>query len=64
MNQRLRQIHSRNQEILNIIGKVDSVEIHSPTLDDVFLHYAGRNIRESSPEGGWAEKAMNARSKN
>ncbi len=52
------------QEILNIIGKVDSVEIHSPTLDDVFLHYAGRNIRESSPEGGWAEKAMNARSKN
>jgi len=52
------------QEILNIVGKVESVEIRSPTLDDVFLHYAGRNIRESSPEGGWAEKAMNARSKN
>jgi ABC-2 type transport system ATP-binding protein len=48
------------QELLNIIGKVSSVEIHSPTLDDVFLHYTGRKIRESSPEGSWAEKAMHA----
>ncbi|MDD2777804.1 MAG: ATP-binding cassette domain-containing protein [Methanocellales archaeon] len=51
------------QEILGIIGKVDSVEIRTPTLDDVFLHYTGRGIRESSPEGGWAEKAMHMRSK-
>jgi len=50
------------QEILGIIGKVDSVEIRTPTLDDVFLHYTGRGIRESSPEGGWAEKAMHMRS--
>ncbi len=52
------------QEILNIIGKVDSVEIRTPTLDDVFLYYTGRGIRESSPEGGWAEKAMHMRSNN
>ncbi len=51
------------QEILGIIGKVDSVEIRTPTLDDVFLHYTGRGIRESSSEGGWAEKAMHMRSK-
>ena len=52
------------QEILKLVGKVDSVEVRSPTLDDVFLHYTGRGIREGAPEGGWAEKAMNARSKN
>jgi len=50
------------QDILAIIGKVDSVEIRTPTLDDVFLHYTGKGIRESSPEGGWAEKAMHMRS--
>jgi ABC-2 type transport system ATP-binding protein len=51
------------QEILNLIGKVDSVEIRSPTLDDVFLHYTGRAMRESGSEGGWAEKMMNASEK-
>ena len=51
------------QEILGLIGKVDSVEIRTPTLDDVFLHYTGRGIRESTPEGSWAEKAMHMRSK-
>lgn len=51
------------QEILNVIGKIDSVEIRSPTLDDVFLHYTGRDIREDTPEGSWAEKAMNMRTK-
>jgi ABC-2 type transport system ATP-binding protein len=48
------------QEILKAVGKVDSVEIHSPTLDDVFLHYTGRGLREDRPEGSWGEKAMNA----
>ena len=51
------------QEILKAVGKVDSVEIRSPTLDDVFLHYTGRGMREDRPEGSWAEKAMTARSK-
>jgi len=51
------------QEILKVVGKVDSVEIRSPTLDDVFLHYTGRAIREESPEGGWAQRVMNARSR-
>ena len=51
------------QEILKVIGKVESVEIRSPTLDDVFLHYTGRVIRDDSPEGGWAERAMNLESR-
>lgn len=27
-------------------GGVDYVHVHRPTLDDVFLHYTGRQIRE------------------
>jgi ABC-2 type transport system ATP-binding protein len=50
------------QEILKVAGKVDSVEIRSPTLDDVFLHYTGRGMREGTPEGSWVDKAMNVRS--
>jgi ABC-2 type transport system ATP-binding protein len=48
------------QEILKVVGKVDSVEIRSPTLDDVFLHFTGKAIRDNHPEGGWAERVMQA----
>jgi ABC-2 type transport system ATP-binding protein len=42
------------QEILAAVGKVDSVEIRSPTLDDVFMHHTGRGIRdELTNEGSW-----------
>ena len=51
------------QEILKIIGKVTSVEVRSPTLNDVFLHYTGREIRDTAPEGGWAQRIANARSR-
>ncbi len=50
-------------EILQLIGKVDSVEVHIPTLSDVFLYYTGREIREDTPEGGWANRVINFRSK-
>jgi ABC-2 type transport system ATP-binding protein len=48
------------QEVLNRVGQVESVEVRPLTLEDVFLHYTGRAIREGSPEGGWADKAMHA----
>jgi ABC-2 type transport system ATP-binding protein len=51
------------QEILALAGKVDYVEVRSPTLDDVFIKYTGRAIREGSPEGGWAERTMQALSR-
>lgn len=51
------------QEILKVIGKVEAVELRPPTLNDVFLHYTGRGIRETEGEGGWAERAMNYRGK-
>jgi ABC-2 type transport system ATP-binding protein len=49
------------QDILGRVGKVESVEIRPLTLEDVFIHYTGRAIREGAAEGGWAEKAMQAR---
>ncbi|MCX6707172.1 MAG: ATP-binding cassette domain-containing protein [Candidatus Woesearchaeota archaeon] len=42
------------QKILCIAGKVDSVEVHSPDLNDVFLHYTGKEIRDE--EGGSIER--------
>ena len=53
---------SHLQEILSVAGKVKSVEVRSPTLDDVFIHYTGKAIREGPAEGGWGDKVMHARS--
>jgi ABC-2 type transport system ATP-binding protein len=50
------------QEILGMIGQVDSVEVRSPTLNDVFLYYTGREIREESGEGGVMERIAHYRS--
>lgn len=50
------------QEILRRVGEVDFVEVRSATLNDVFLHYTGREIREESGEGGVFERIMRVRS--
>jgi ABC-2 type transport system ATP-binding protein len=50
-------------QILKMIGNVESVELRSPTLNDVFLHYTGKEIREESAEGGWAERVVNYKTK-
>ena len=50
------------QQILSVIGDVESVEMRSPTLNDVFLHYTGREIRENAPEGGFYERVATVRS--
>jgi ABC-2 type transport system ATP-binding protein len=49
------------QEILSMVGEVDSVEVRTPTLNDVFLHYTGREIREESGEGGVYERIARSR---
>jgi ABC-2 type transport system ATP-binding protein len=49
------------QEILSLVGEVGSVEVRSPTLNDVFLNYTGREIREESGEGGVFERIAHAR---
>jgi ABC-2 type transport system ATP-binding protein len=50
------------QEILASVGNVESVELRTPTLNDVFLHYTGHEIREADAEGGFFERAARARS--
>jgi ABC-2 type transport system ATP-binding protein len=59
MNERLLILSVDNASYnLPIILKqidVESVEVTSRTLNDVFLHFTGRNIREQ-PEGGFMER--------
>ncbi len=46
------------QEILKKIGNVESVETRSPTLNDLFLHLTGSEIRDEEGEGGYFERMM------
>ncbi|MDE1873878.1 MAG: ATP-binding cassette domain-containing protein [Candidatus Micrarchaeota archaeon] len=48
------------QEILKRVGEVENVEMRSPTLNDVFLHYTGSEIRDQEGEGGFFERMMNS----
>ncbi len=44
-------------QILSMLEGVQSVEVRVPTLNDVFLKYTGRKIREEEANAGWAETA-------
>lgn len=44
--------------ILSLIEGVESVEVRTPTLDDVFLKYTGRKIRQEETNSGWADAAI------
>jgi ABC-2 type transport system ATP-binding protein len=46
------------QDLLTHTGSIDFVEVRSGTLNDVFLHYTGREIREAEAEGGFWERVM------
>jgi ABC-2 type transport system ATP-binding protein len=46
------------QEILKKVGKAESVESRSPTLQDVFIHLTGEEIRDQEAEGGTFEKMV------
>ena len=46
------------QDLLLNTGPIDSVEVRRGTLNDVFLHYTGRDIREAEAEGGFWERVM------
>lgn len=50
------------QQILEVTGVVETVEMRSPTLNDVFLHYTGREMREEEAEGGFFERVAAVRS--
>jgi ABC-2 type transport system ATP-binding protein len=48
------------QEILSLVGKVSMAELRPPSLDDVFMHYTGREYKEEGEEGDFWERAMTA----
>jgi ABC-2 type transport system ATP-binding protein len=58
----LRDANKHLQEILNLVGEAESVELRSPTLHDVFLHYTGKEYREGA-EGGFWERAATYRAR-
>lgn len=43
------------QELLRVAGSVDFVEVHSPDLTDVFIHFTGSEMRDDE-EGGTLEQ--------
>lgn len=53
----------RMQAILKLLGRVDSAAYKSPTLNDVFLYYTGREIRDDEAEGGWFDRMVQSRSR-
>jgi len=48
------------QEILNRAGKVEFISVRPATLNDVFLHFTGREIRTETGEGGIFDRIMRA----
>ncbi len=58
----VRDAKSHLANILQAIGGVESVEVHPASLNDVFMHYTGREMREVGQEGGWAQRSMRYRS--
>jgi len=50
-------------KIMQVAGVVESVEVRQPTLEDVFIRYTGREIREDSAEGGWGQRLINFQTK-
>lgn len=57
----VKDANSHLQEILSMVGHVESVEIRTPTLNDVFLQYTGHEIREEAGEGGVMERIAQLR---
>jgi ABC-2 type transport system ATP-binding protein len=51
--------HTNLPKLLRAIGDVESMEIHPSTLNDVFIKFTGKGIREDAAEGGFWERSMN-----
>jgi ABC-2 type transport system ATP-binding protein len=51
------------QQILKIIGSIESVQVRNPTLNDVFLHFTGRGIQEEGDEPWLAKAAQESEDK-
>jgi ABC-2 type transport system ATP-binding protein len=58
----LHDAHARLPAVLAAVSGVQSVEVHEPTLNDVFLKYTGRALRDEAEGEGeaWIESAFKA----
>ena len=56
----LRNAAENLQTLLSFAGKVRSVEVREVTLNDVFLHYTGKEIHQEEGEGSWFDRVMHA----
>ena len=45
------------QELLKVVGKIESVEVRNTTLNDVFLHFTGKRIHEEAGNT-WFDKIV------
>lgn len=65
LNLTVNDASSHLQKILEKVGQAEDVELHSPTLHDVFLKLTGRQIREGTEEaeGGWMTRSMRSGNK-
>jgi ABC-2 type transport system ATP-binding protein len=56
---------SHLQEIFKKVGDAKDVELHSPTLNDVFLKLTGKQVREDSEEGegDWMTRSIHSGNK-
>lgn len=46
------------QQLLRTVGKIESVEVRSTTLNDVFLRFTGRTMQEDEGESAWFDKIV------
>ena len=56
----LTDAHIYLPQTLAAVSGIESVEVHSPTLNDVFLKYTGRELRPDAEGEGesWAESML------
>jgi len=47
-------------KLIRALPAIGAIEIHVATLNDVFIKYTGREMREDSAEGGFMERIMNS----
>ncbi len=51
--------HKNLPKMLRALPGIESIEIRPATLNEVFIKYTGKGIREDSAEGGFWERMMN-----
>jgi len=54
---RIEDVSENLQHLLSVMGKIESVEVRNTTLNDVFLHFTGREIQEEG-ESAWFNKIV------